>query len=581
MNRAPAGRPEQAPAAGPAASADPAASAGPTAAASAGPTAAAEPAAAGSGAADRSTAGPAAKLARYLPVVLTAGTMVVMGLWGLKRHSSMGNDEVVTRWAALLPLHELFHLLSHVDAVHGFYYFLMHGWMAVGTSPAVMRVPSVIAMVLAVALVAILATRLTGSGWAGLFAGLIMAFTPVITFYAQTARSYAMVMATVLAATLTLLHAMKGETTGARARSVARRWVGYGALVTLAGYLNEMALLMLAAHLVTVLLARYGRQVLRHWFIAAAVGALLVTPLALISAREANAVGWIPYPHLWMLKVLFHDYFGPVDLAAVLLFCCAVAAVLPPISWKEATAKPAAGPAAANGDEAGPPELPWWRTGGVSLPSVAAPLLVLPGSLLLLESLIARPLYVDRYVLYGEAGAALLAGGGIYRIGRWLSSITDKRVLLVVPGVLICALTLGLQLRNQHDVRTAGARLFNFGGPSRYVAAHAHSGDGILYFTEFFRKAELGYPQDFTKVTDFSLARSPAVTGTFTGTDKPISTVRSLMLGYRRIWVLGRAPTAAVPAGYLRDEKLWLVSHFTLVHEVRFKGVIVSLWVRS
>jgi hypothetical protein len=29
---------------------------------------------------------------------------------------------VATRWAALLPLRELVHLLSNVDAVHGLYY---------------------------------------------------------------------------------------------------------------------------------------------------------------------------------------------------------------------------------------------------------------------------------------------------------------------------------------------------------------------------------------------------------------------------------------------------------------------------
>jgi mannosyltransferase len=542
------------------------------------------------GPASRGT-GSSGRLIRYLPVALAAATMLVMGLWGLERHSFMGNDEVVTRWAALLPLHELFHLLSHVDAVHGFYYLLMHGWVAVGNSPAVLRIPSVIAMIVAVALVAIIARWLTGSGWAALFAGLIMAFTPVITFYAQTARSYALVMATVLAATLTLLHALQGETTGASAASLARRWVGYGALVAVGGYLNEMALLMLAAHGATVLLARYGSRVLRHWFIAGAVGALLVTPLMLVSAREASAIGWIPPPQLWMLKVLFHDYFGPANLAAIILLCCAVAAVLPPIRGTSAPARPSAtgtaetsgtgqaGGTAEPADRNDEPVLPWWRSGGVSLPSVAAPLLVLPAGLLLLESLIGRPLYVDRYVLYGEAGAALLAGAGIYRIGRWLASVTDKR-LLVVPGVLVCVLTLVLQLTNQHDVRTAGARLFNFGAPSLYLARNAQAGDGVLYFTDFFRKAELGYPQDYAKVTDFSLARSPAVTGTFTGTDKPLPVVRSLMLGYHRIWVLGRGPAAVLPAGQLRAEKLWLASHFSLVRVVSFKGVIVSLWVR-
>ena len=39
-----------------------------------------------------------------------------------------------------------------------------------------------------------------------------------------------------------------------------RRWLIYGALVTLGGYLNEMSLLVLAAHAITVLLARPGRR---------------------------------------------------------------------------------------------------------------------------------------------------------------------------------------------------------------------------------------------------------------------------------------------------------------------------------
>ena len=132
----------------------------------------------------------------------------------------MGNDEVATRWAALLSLHQLAHLLRHVDAVHGLYYLLMHGWMAVGTSPAVMRIPSVIAMVVAVALTVIIGRRLTGSGWAGLFAGLIVAFTPTISYYAQTARSYALVFACVVGSTLALLHALAAEAPAAGPESV-------------------------------------------------------------------------------------------------------------------------------------------------------------------------------------------------------------------------------------------------------------------------------------------------------------------------------------------------------------------------
>ena len=348
-------------------------------------------------------------MSRYGPAILAAAVMAVLGVWGLARDSAMGNDEVATRWAALLPLHLLAHLLRHVDAVHGLYYLLMHGWMAAGTSPAVMRIPSVIAMVVAVALTVIIGRRLTGSGWAGLFAGLIVALTPTISYYAQTARSYALVFACVTGSTLALLHALAAEARpvdegASRARFPAGRWLAYAVLLVAGGYLNELSLLVVAAHAVTVLLARYGRRVLVHWAATAAVSVILVLPLAALSAREDAAVAWIPRPGPGSLRILFHDYFGASTAVAVLLFCCAVAAVLPPLERGRRVPGPA-----------------WWSQGGVSLPSVAVPLLVVPGVLLILESLLARPLYVDRYVLYGEAGAALLAGAGALRIGRWLA----------------------------------------------------------------------------------------------------------------------------------------------------------------
>ena len=510
---------------------------------------------------------------RWAPVIGAAAVMAVLGVWGLARDSAMGNDEVATRWAALLPLHLLTHLLRHVDAVHGLYYLLMHGWMAAGTSPTVMRIPSVIAMVVAVALTVIIGRRLTGSGWAGLFAGLIVALTPTISYYAQTARSYALVFACVLGSTLALLHALAAEAgpagTGTagreagRARPAVFRYLVYAVLLIAGGYLNELSLLVVAAHGVTVLLARYGRRALAHWAVTAAVSVIVVLPLAVLSAREDAAVAWIPRPGLWSLRILFHDYFGATTVVAVLLFCCAVAAVLPPLRRGRRVAGPA-----------------WWSQGGVTLPSVAAPLLVVPGALLILESLVAHPLYVDRYVLFGEAGAALLAGAGALRIGRWLAGATDRRMLLWVPGVVVCVLALVLQLAPQHRVRTPQSRLFDFGGPSSYLAAHARPGDGVLFFSNFFRKARLGYPADYRNVSDFALAQSPAAVGNFQGRDKPIGVVQSLIPGYQRIWVVGRSPFAHFTAGPVQAEDAALTSHFSLAAKRHFKGIFVTLWVR-
>jgi len=536
--------------------------------------------------------------------------MAALGLWGLSRDSAMGNDESATHWAALLSLPQLGHLLAHIDAAHGLYYLLMHGWAVLGASPTIMRIPSVLAMTAAVALTVILGRRLTGSGWAGLLAGLIVALTPAISYYAQTARSYALVFACVVGATLALLHAMAAEEGGAARATgavIGRRWLVYGALVTLAGYLNELSLLVLAAHAVTILLARYGRRAVAHWAVAAAAAAVAVAPVVVISGRETGAVSWIPRPTTATLMLLFHDYFGVAAVVSVLIIGCAVVAVLPPLGARRggpatASAGPPGGAEADTTSAAPPPGagLAWWRHGGFSAPSVAAPLLVVPAVGLILESLVARPFYVDRYVLYGEVGAALLAAAGACRVGQWLAArwlarqwlarqwlaarrLADparRRALVWVPGVVVCLCALLLQLGPQQFVRTPDSRLFNFGGPARYVAGHARQGDGVLFLGAFYRTVRLGYPRDFRKTSDFALAVSPAKSGTFQGIDQPFKVTRLLMLQQRRIWVVGKSPAAALPAGLMRDEGRVLRNRYSRIAARRFHGVVVTLWLR-
>jgi mannosyltransferase len=527
--------------------------------------------------------GLAATAARYLPPVVAAAVMTLFGLWGLVRQNSMGNDEVATQYAARLSLRQLADLLSHLDAVHGTYYLIMHVWVVLGSSATVLRVPSLIAMVAGAAMIAIIGTRLAGSGWAGLFAGVIMAMTPSISYYAQTARSYALVLACVVAATLALLQVLKAEAAG-EAGTRVRWWVLYGALVTLASYLNEMALLVLAAHAVTVLAARYGRRVFEHFLLTAVVCGVLVAPLALLSVSERAAVGWIPRPGIRAVGTLFHDYFGGTTLVAVIIFAFAVAAVLPPRGWQRrqwregfrAVPRPE-GPATA-----------WWERGGVSLPSVALPLLVLPGGLLMLESLVVHPLYVDRYVLYAEAGAALLAGAGCYRVGQWLvrqagqrlRGAAARRLLLVSPGLVACLCALTLNLGTQHRIRVPSRSQFDFGSASQYLGARARAGDGVLFINSFYRKARYGYPADFRNTADFAMAETPQQAGTYNGTDKTFAAVQPLMLSYHRIWTVGNAPSAGLATPEMREESLLLMRDFRLAATHHFAGMTVTLWIQ-
>jgi mannosyltransferase len=503
-------------------------------------------------------------LGRYWPAALAAAAMLGLGLWGLARDSAMGNDEVATRWAASLSLGQLAHLLRNIDAVHGAYYLLMHVWTAVGTSPTALRVPSVLAMAAAVALVAIIGRQLTGSGWAGLFAGLVTATTPAMSYYAQTARSYALVFACVTASTVILVKALRSEAPGSGAPGTGGArpwWLAYGALIMVSGYLNELALLVLTAHAVTVLLARPGWPAVRRWAIAAAVGAVLVVPVVVVSSREAAAVTWIARPDRASLTLQFHDYFGIRPEISAALIICIVIALLPPLRRGGAAAA-------------------WWRGGGLSVQSVAAPLMILPAVLLIAESLVARPFYVDRYVLYGEAGAALLAGAGAFRIGQWLRAGLRWPLLVAVPGVALVVCALVFQLGAQRFDRTPASRMFDFGGSSRFVGEHARAGDGVLYFGAFYRKASLGYPDDFRKVSDFGLAISPRASGTFQGINRPFSALRPLMLRYQRIWVVGQAPQEQRPPGLMKSESQELRQNFTQAARARFHGITVTLWVK-
>jgi mannosyltransferase len=298
-------------------------------------------------------------------------------------------------------------------------------------------------------------------------------------------------------------------------------------------------------------------------------------PLALLSIKEHDPIGWINPPSLASLRLLIQDYLGVPTVVTALVAGCAVAALLPPLpqpgTWRlrpRAEARAGERPAPA-----------WWRSGGVSLPSVAAPLLVLPAAILLIESRLLHPLYVDRYVLYGEAGAALLAGAGLYRIGRWVRERAGRRLLVWVPGAVVCLCVLVLQLAAQHHIRTPESRRYDFGGPSQYVALHSRPGDGIIFFGQFYRKARLGYPADFRKTRDFAMAVSPLRAGDLQGTDRPFRATLPLMLHYLRIWVYGGRPFGR-HKGLLRNEALALRRYFTLIRRRPFHGILVTLWLR-
>jgi mannosyltransferase len=193
---------------------------------------------------------------------------------------SLWADELATWGAVRLRWGQLFHLVGNVDAVVAPYYVVTKAWAAVaGTSPAALRMPSVLAMVGSAALVAILGARLH-SRWVGLLAGLIFALAPTTSRYAQEARPYAFAILFAIVATLLLTWFVERPTAGTG--------LAYALAVALLAAFHVIGLLLLLAHGP----AARGRR--KAWAVWAGIGVLPVLPLMWLGYRQRDQVRWIP-----------------------------------------------------------------------------------------------------------------------------------------------------------------------------------------------------------------------------------------------------------------------------------------------
>jgi mannosyltransferase len=223
--------------------------------------------------------------------------LITTGL-GLSRLGSpaLWADELATWGAVRLSWGGLFRLLRGVDAVVGPYYVLIKAWTTpAGTSTVALRLPSVVAMGCAAALVAILGARLgagtgssSGGRWTGLLAGLAFALVPATSRYAQEARPYAFTVLFAVLATLLLVRLSDRPTAG--------RAAGYAGALALLGAAHLAGLLVLVGHAAPVLLRR-DRGLLVRWLVAAGAALLVLAPLAWAGHRQRAQIDWIGPSH--------------------------------------------------------------------------------------------------------------------------------------------------------------------------------------------------------------------------------------------------------------------------------------------
>ncbi len=444
-------------------------------------------------------------------------------------------------------------MMQNIDAVHGTYYFVMHFWIgAFGTSNFALRVPSMIAVGIACAGVAVLGNKLGGRRLA-IVAGLVFLMLPRVTWMGIEARSLAFTAAVAVWLTILLLRAIERRTIG--------WWAFYGGLATIGVLLNIYMALLVIAHGVTLVLARKrltrSRQLLVGWGISAAGAALLSLPVDRLSLTQSGQLPFGPLTLTGTLNtLLFAQYFSgatptvgrgvpvpPTSLWATAVIVVAALGwllIVAPMIWRRF--RPVA-----------PKRMP------VSALAILVPWVVLPTALVLIYSAVAHPMYSGRYFAFTTPAVALLMGATITRLRLpWLRVATIVALAALVLPIYVAQR--GPTAKNGTDWQQAAA----------IIQARAKPGQDIYYgparpgVKVTMHKISQAYPEVLSSLHDITLKQSAVQHAAIWGTAWPLSHAKAELQATPILWAVLEHPGFASPASttqerYIESQGLHLV----------------------
>jgi len=446
-------------------------------------------------------------------------------------------DELSSWSFASRPVPELVTIVQHSDASQLAYYLLLHYWMALfGDSIPAMRLLSVLAMTGAAACVPLVGRRLAGDK-AGLLAGLVFALVPSISRFAQETRFYAVEVLVAMLATLLLLRAMD--------KPSWRRWAAYAGSVAVLGYVDLVALCLIAGHAAAAGLlwwrdragaGRSGVRGVAGFAAAAAAGCLACLPMALVGLGQAGSqLNWLPRPGLSLSAFAFfgRNLFYSTSAAAALII---VAVLAWAVAWQAA--------------------------------AIATAIAVAPVAVMWVVSQGPNSYFFPRYLLLTVAAWAILAGLTLSKLDVRVAAAT-----VLVFGILGAG--------DQRVIREPGAHnwaaypvndgtgYWDYAGAARIVAAGVRPGDGIVYSAWPVRWMMIDYGVRYYLGRDLPAGLLPreifvSRTAAQAGTLYPgLCQVPARCLGQRqRVWVVVYGWTRNPYRGVPKAEAAVLRLHF-------------------
>jgi mannosyltransferase len=322
-----------------------------------------------------------------LDIAIAAGSALVLGLIRLGA-PSLWVDEAFTAHATRE------NLINPLDQYHWLYYAVLSPWTALaGYSEWALRLPSVIAAMLASGLLVVLGRKLFDR-WVGLVSGVLLATSPFLVMWSQQARSYSFLLASAVLATLLLVIALERGTRGA--------WLLYGLAFSLVFVLQPVsALVLVPAHVVLAWLRR--GSLLPHGLLAPCVLVVFGLPWVFARAKQTPVFDWLDRPSAESAVTTVLDLSGAGG-AGLLLAVVGVAVL---------SRKRAVDPAV-------------WLAVWAFAPFILA----------FVVSFV-RPIYLDRYLMTAAPAFALLAAVGVLGVARrWAGVLVAVALVATAVGLV-------------------------------------------------------------------------------------------------------------------------------------------------
>ena len=458
--------------------------------------------------------------APILPLHRTGGLAALLGLLGFlvavagSWRPSYWGDEAASIMSAGRSLPGLVRLLDNVDAVHGAYYLLLHVWIDLfGSSELATRGLSALFIGVATTGTFVLARTLISTR-VGVFAALVFALLPRVTYMGAEARSAAVATAVLVWLTVVLVHVLRNRHLVSGTRFAL--WAGYAALLALGIYLFLYVLLLIPVLGLAALLLTPGKgdrvASLRAWALATATALALAAPVMAASVEQRDQIAFIGRrPPIAVLTAAVHQWFGNVPLA-VLAWGLILLAVVMVFGVRGRMAAPSSTRAAL---------------------AVMLAWMILPSAALLIGTQLVTPMYSLRYLSVCTPAAAIAIAVGISCLRpHW-------------PQAAALGLITALMLPTYLDQRGEFGK--NYGSDLRQasavVRAGAQSGDAVVFDESVrpSRKPRLAlrlYPAAFDGLRDVTLAVPYDATTELWDVVLPVDQVTDRLTGTDRVWVL-------------------------------------------